>query len=113
MHWRLESFLANSISHDRLSVILKEALNDVSYHREVSALSGYLRGHKSFRQLINVIPEKQVMILEHLDENLHHVLHEMRPKNRLEEEEVKRVAKVVLQGLVPMHERGVAYTGTL
>lgn len=36
----------------------------------------------------------------------------MRAKHRLEEVEAKRIAKVVLQGLVPMHEKGVAYAGT-
>ena len=52
------------------------------------------------------------MVLEHLDEDLPHVLHHMRAEKKLEEVEVKRIAKVVLQGLMPMHERGVAYTGT-
>lgn len=50
------------------------------------------------------------MVFEYLADNLHNVIF-TRPKRRLEKEEVKRVTKVILKGLVTMHEEGVAHTG--
>ena len=98
-------------SNDQKPVIVKEALNSYSYDVEGNALDGYLRGHTSFRQLINLIPDQKIMIFEHLAENLHSVIY-TNPGRRLKEEEVKRVAKVILKGLATMHEEGVAHTGT-
>ncbi len=99
-------------SDDRQHVILKEAPNSLLYDNEVNALDGYLRGHASFRQLVNIIPDSKIAVYEHLADNLHSVLYS-RPRRRLEEEEVKRVTKVVLEGLVTMHEKNMAHTGML
>lgn len=52
------------------------------------------------------------MVYEFLADNLHAVLY-ARSQRKLEKEEVKRVAKVILKGLVTMHEEGIAHTGKL
>ena len=97
-------------SDDHQHVVLKEAYDSRSYDAEASALGGYLRGHNSFRQLINLVPDQKIMVYEYLADNLHAVLY-ARSQRKLEKEEVKRVAKVVLKGLVTMHEEGIAHTG--
>lgn len=99
-------------SNDQERVILKEAYSNQSFNAEVNALDGYLRGHSSFRQLINTIPDQKIMVFEYLADNLHNVLY-TRPQRRLEEKEVKRVASVVLKGLATMHEKNLAHTGML
>lgn len=99
-------------SNDHQPVILKEAHNSLASDLEVNALDGYLHGHASFRQLVNTIPDQKIAVFEYLADNLHSVLYS-RPRRRLEEEEVKRVAKVVLKGLVTMHEKNMAHTGML
>ena len=70
-------------SHDQQRVILKEAHDSQSFNAEVNALDGYLRGHGSFRQLVNIIPDQKIMIYEYLADNLHNVLY-MRPQRKLE-----------------------------
>ena len=79
---------------------------------EVNALDGYLRGHGSFRQLVNISPDQKIIVYEYLADNLHNVLY-TRPQRKLEEEEVKRVTRVVLKGLATMHEKNLAHTGML
>lgn len=98
-------------SNEQQRVILKEAPNSLSFNAEANALDGYLRGHGSFRQLVNMIPDQKILIFEYLADNLHNVLYS-RPQQKLEEEEVKRVARVVLKGLATMHEKNMAHTGT-
>ena len=102
--------MCNSNDHQR--VILKEAYNSQSFNAEVNALDGYLRGHGSFRQLVNMIPDQKVVVYEYLADNLHNILYS-RPQQKLEEEEVKRVTRVVLKGLATMHEKNMAHTGML
>ena len=99
-------------SNDQQRVILKEAHDNQSFNAEVKALDGCLRGHGSFRQLVNIIPDQKIMVYEYLADNLHNVLY-TRPQRKLEEEEVKRVTRVVLKGLVTMHEKNLAHTGML
>lgn len=97
-------------SNDQRRVVLKEAHNSQSFNAEVNALDGYLRGHGSFRQLVNMIPDQKVVVYEYLADNLHDVLYS-RPQQKLKEEEVKRVTRVVLKGLATMHEKNMAHTG--
>ena len=52
------------------------------------------------------------MVFEYLTESLHDLLYK-RPRRRFEEAEMKRVALIVLRGLVTMHEEGFAHTGML
>ena len=99
-------------SNDQQRVIIKEAHNSLSFNTEVNALDGYLRGHGSFRQIVNIIPHQKIIVFEYLADNLHNVLYS-RPQQKLEEEEVKRVTRVVLKGLVTMHEKNMAHTGML
>lgn len=103
--------MLKSGSNDQQNVILKEARNNQSFDTEANALNGLLRGHGSFRQLVNLIPDQKIMLFEHLSDNPHHVLY-TQPKRKLEEEEVKRATKVVLEGLATMHKKGFAHTGT-
>ena len=93
-------------------MILKEARNSQSFNAEASALDGYLGGHDSFRQLVNLMPDKKIIVYEHLSDNLHNVLY-TRTQRKLEEDEVKRLNKVVLKGLATMHKEGFAHTGIL
>ena len=93
-------------------MILKEARDSQSFNAEANALDGYLRGHGSFRQLVNLVPDKKIIVYEYLSDNLHNVLY-TRTQRKLEEEEVKRLTRVVLKGLATMHEEGVAHTGRL
>ncbi|KAL8939938.1 MAG: hypothetical protein Q9211_002511 [Gyalolechia sp. 1 TL-2023] len=97
-------------SDDQQHVILKEAHHNRFFDAEVNALDGYLRGHGSFRQLVNIIPDTKIMVFEYLADNLQNVLYNTRPRRKLEEEEVKRVTKVVLKGLATMHEKNYAHT---
>ena len=99
-------------SNDQQRVILKKAHSDESFDAEVDALGGYLRGHSSFRQLANIIPHQKIAVYEYLADNLHNVLYS-RPQRKLEEGEVKRVTKVVLEGLETMHGKNMAHTGML
>jgi len=99
-------------SNDQQRVVLKEAQNSQSFNAEVNALDGYLRGHGSFRQLVNTIPDQKIVVYEYLADNLHSVLYS-RPQQKFEEEEVKKVTKVVLKGLATMHEKNMAHTGML
>ena len=110
---RLENVLTLGLmldSNDQQHVILKELHDNQSFNAEVNALNGYLRDHDSFRQIVNTIPNQKIIIYEYLADNLHNVLY-TRPQRKLQEEEVKRVTKVVLKGLVTIHENNLAHTG--
>lgn len=98
-------------SNDQQRVILKETHDNQSFNAEVNALDGYLRGHGSFRQLVNIIPDQKIMVYGYFADNLHDVLYK-RPQRKLEEEEIKRVTSVVRKGLT-MHEKNLAHTGML
>ena len=99
-------------SNDQQRVILKEAHDNQSFNAEVNALEGCLRGHGSFRQLVNMIPDQKIMVYEYLAVNLHNLLY-TRPQRKLEEQEVKRVTRVMLKGLATMYEKNLAHTGML
>ena len=99
-------------SNDQQYIILKETRDSQSFNAEAKALDGYLRGHSSFRQLVNLIPDQKIMVYEYLSDNLHNVLY-TRPERKLEEQEVKRLTRVVLKGLATMHEEGIAHTGII
>ncbi len=105
-------FLLTCDSNAQQSVVLKEALSKQSFDVEVDALGGDLRGHASFRQLLDIIPRQNILVYEYLADNLHSVLY-ARPQRKLEEEEVKKVTRVVLKGLATMHEKNMAHTGML
>ena len=99
-------------SDEQQRVVLKEAHTAQSFNAEVNALNGYLRGHSSFRQVVNMIPDQKIVVYEYLADNLHNVLYS-RPQQKLREDEVKRVTRVVLKGLTTMHEKNMAHTGRL
>ena len=53
------------------------------------------------------------MVYEYLPVNhLHNILYS-RPQRKLEEQEVKRVTRVVLKGLATIHEKNLPYIGML
>ena len=89
-------------------VIVKAARPDL-FENEVRTLENF-RGHRSFRQLVDVIQDQPMLVLEYLDTNIQHVVNQ-RPKRRLEDLEVKFVAKVMLEGLDRMHELKMVHTG--
>ena len=89
-------------------VIVKAARPDL-YENEVRTL-GLLRGHGSFRQLVDVIEGQSILVLEYLDTNVQHVVNQ-RPKRRLDDLEVKSVAKIILEGLDHMHELKLVHRG--
>jgi len=62
--------------------------------------------------LVDLIPDQRILVYEYLSDNLHNVLY-TRPQRKLEEDEVKRLTRVVLKGLATMHEEGIAHTGML
>ncbi len=66
----------------------------------------------SFRQLLDIFRRQKIMVYEYLADNLHSELYS-RPQRKLEEEEVKKVARVVLEGLATTHEKNMAHTGML
>ena len=76
-------------------VIVKAARPDL-YENEARTL-GLLRGHGSFRQLVDVIEGQSILVLEYLDTNVQHVVNQ-RSKRRLDDLEVKSVAKSYLRG---------------
>ena len=53
------TFLQKCDSNNQQHVVLKEARDSRSFNAEVNALDGYLRGHNSFRQLVNVTPDQK------------------------------------------------------
>ena len=110
VHYSALTFLLISGRYDQVQrdVILKAASPD-HFENEVRTL-GLLQGHGSFRQLVDVIEGQSIMVLEHLVSNIQHLVN-MRPKRKLEELEVKIVAKVMLEGLDRMHELNLAHTG--
>lgn len=59
-----------------------------------------------------MIPDQKVVVYKYLADNLHNLLYS-RPQQKLEEEEVKRVIRVVLKGLATIHKKNIAYTGML
>jgi len=53
-------------------------INNVQFSKEPitatpKALDGYLRGHGSFRQVVNMTPDQKIVVYEYLAGNLHNV----------------------------------------
>ena len=92
------------------SFLIKVARSD-HFDNETSTLR-LLWGHKSFRQLVDVIDDQPIMVLEYLPGNVQRTVN-MRPKRRLEIWEARSVAKVMLEGLSTLHEMNRAHTGTM
>ena len=65
-----------------------------------------------FRQLLDVIDDRKIMVLEHGARTVHDVVIE-RPGQRLERTEVKTVAKALLCALDFLHRNYLIHTGTL
>ncbi|MCJ1248692.1 hypothetical protein MMC30_005911 [Trapelia coarctata] len=89
-------------------VILKTARADL-LENETAALKGYLRGHPSFRQLVDEIKDQTIGVFEFLSHDIQDVVH-MQSEKKLKEREVKKVTEVLLKGLVAMHDRNIAHT---
>jgi hypothetical protein len=100
----------NSTQQPSRSFLIKVARSD-HFDNETSTLR-LLWGHKSFRQLVDVIDDQPIMVLEYLPGNVQRTVN-MRPKRRLEIWEARSVAKVMLEGLSTLHEMNRAHTGTM
>lgn len=65
------------------------------------------RGHKSIRQLVNLVDHPKSLVLEYLDTTLYRASHEQ----KLEKRDVKRAVKTALDGLAILHAHGRVHTG--
>ena len=65
-----------------------------------------------FRQLLDVIEDREVMVLQYGAPTIHDVVIE-RPGQRLERTEIKTVAKALLYALDFLHKNHLIHTGTL
>lgn len=73
---------------------------------EIEALE-LCQGHKSIRQLVDVIENPQSLVLEFLDKTLYHASCEQ----KLDRCDIKRAVKTVLDGLAVLHAHKRAHTG--
>ncbi|MCJ1309219.1 hypothetical protein MMC25_002876 [Agyrium rufum] len=73
---------------------------------EIEALE-LCRGNKYVRQLLDVADSPQSLVLEYLDKNLY----EASCEQQLGRQDVKRVAKAALEGLMVLHDNRRAHTG--
>lgn len=65
------------------------------------------QGHKSIRQLVDVIDHPQSLVLEFLDKTLYDASCEQ----RLERQDIKRAVRTALDGLAILHAHKRAHTG--
>ena len=87
-------------------VVIKRAPPHLlSIERDV--LGGVLRNHTCIRQMIDTLESPSSLVLEYLDDNLLDVC----SRKRLEGSDVKLVARVVLEALAVLHEKGFVHTG--
>ncbi|KAL8738384.1 MAG: hypothetical protein Q9181_000806 [Wetmoreana brouardii] len=65
------------------------------------------RGHRSIRQLVDVVDHPKSLVLDYLDTNLFYATYE----RKLEKQDVKRAVKTALDGLIVLHAHNRAHTG--
>lgn len=87
-------------------VVLLKAAPPNRLENEIEALN-LCRGHKSVRQLVDVIDNPRSMVLEYLDKTLYRASCEQ----KLDRWNIKRAVKTVLDGLAVLHAHKRAHTG--
>jgi len=86
-------------------VVIKRApLHLLSIEREIL---GIVQNYICIRQMIDNIERPSSLVLEYLDDNLLDVC----SRKRLEDSDVKVVARTVLEALAMLHENGFVHTG--
>lgn len=73
---------------------------------EIEALK-LCRGHKSVRQLVDMVDNPRSLVLEFLDKTLY----EASCEKKLDRCDVKRAVKAALDGLAVLHAHKLAHTG--
>lgn len=87
-------------------VVLIKTAPPTRIENEIEALK-LCRGHKSVRQLVDVIDNPQSLVLEYLDKSLY----EASCEQKLDSSDVKRAVKSALDGLAVLHAHKRAHTG--
>lgn len=87
-------------------VVLIKTAPPTRLQNEIEALK-LCRGHKSVRQLVDVIDNPQSLVLEYLDKTLY----EASCEQKLDRWDVKRAVKSALGGLAILHAHERAHTG--
>ena len=87
-------------------VVIKRASHPHAFHTEREVLRA-VRKLIWFRQMVDVIDDQSSLVLEFLDDNLLEVC----SQQRLENWEVKKVARTILEVLAMLHENGYVHTG--
>ena len=94
----------NSDSNSK--VVLVKIAAPTQIENEIEALK-LCRGHKSVRQLVDVIENPQSMVLEYLDKSLY----EASCKKKLDRCDIKRAVKAALNSLAILHAHKRIHTG--
>ena len=87
-------------------MVLVKTATPTQFEDEIEALR-LCRGHKSVRQLIDVVDNPPSLTLEFLDTTLYKASCE----KKFDRCDVKRAVKTVLDGLVILHSHKRAHTG--
>ena len=87
-------------------VVLIKSAPPTRLENEIEALK-LCQGHKSVRQLVDVIHNPQSLVLEYLDRTLY----EASCEQKLDRWDVKRAVKSALDGLAVLHAHKRAHTG--
>lgn len=87
-------------------VVLIKTAPPTRLENEIEALK-LCRGHKSVRQLVDVIDNPRSLVLEYLDKTLY----EASCEQKLDRWDVKRAVKSALDGLAVLHAHKRAHTG--
>ena len=100
----LHGLTCNSDSNS--TVVLVKIAAPTQFENEIEALR-LCQGHKSVRQLVNIIANLQSLILQYMDKSLY----EASCKKKLDRCDVKRAVKAALNGLAILHAHKRVYTG--
>ena len=93
-------------SDPKSKVVLIKSGPSTQLENEIEALK-LCQGHKSIRQLVDVIDNPQSLVLEYLDKTLY----EASCEQKLDRWDVKRAVKNTLDGLAVLHAHRRAHTG--
>ena len=93
-------------SDPKSEIVLIKTAPPARLENEIEALK-LCQGHKSVRQLVDVIDNPQSLVLEYLDTTLY----EASCKQKLDRWDVKRAVKGTLDGLTLLHAHKRAHTG--
>lgn len=93
-------------SDPKTKIVLIKSAPLFRLKNEMEALE-LCRGHRSIRQLVDVIDNPQLLVLEFLDKTIYDASCEQ----KLDRRDVKRAVKTALHGLAVLHAHKRAHTG--